>query len=234
MISTAKAVKRILASPAPVLLGDTCVFLDLIRDPTREGLTGANVDAAHRLIARAEAKPPTVWIVLISQVLSEIAANREPVKQASEAAIKKLEEQVLRVKASLSSYGLTVPAPTLIAAGLPEVASVSLQRILDASLHLTTPKGVNSKVWTRIAANAAPAQKGQQAKDCLIIESYLHVCRQLRIAGYALPVVFFTSNTQDYSTSTQRSQVHPTLAEEFEVAQMRYAVNFGMAENLLS
>ena len=233
MISTAKAVRLVTAAPAPILLGDTCALLDLIRDPTRDTLTGTHIEAAKRLIERAAARPRTLWVALANQVIKELKDNDTGVQQGAVAAIQKLETTVNRVRAIMSAHGLTTNAPDLIAAGLPATARLLLQRCVDTGLHISTPRGTSSKAFARIASNIAPSQRGQQAKDCLVLESYLALARELRGAGFAAPIVFFTVNTADYSDPTSKASIHPEIAAEFAALEIRYATNFGMAEHLL-
>lgn len=233
MISTGKSVGRILAAPAPVLLGDTCAVADLMRDPTRETFTGAQVEAAKRLLERAETNPKSLWIALTEQVRIELNDNGPNVQQSAVTAIQRLEETVNRVRAIMSAHGLETNRPNLIAAGLPPVAGRFVQRFINAGLHISTPKGAKGKAWVRIAADIPPAQKGQQAKDCVILESYLTLARELRSNEFEKPIVFLTSNTADYSDPAKKANLHPALIAEFASLQIEYAVNFGMAEHLL-
>jgi hypothetical protein len=128
---------------------------------------------------------------------------------------------------------VTAP-PFLAAADFPTAAEAIVNRFLAAGLHVRKPGGVERKAWGRIAANVAPSQRGQQAKDCIILESYLDLARGLRATGFNAPVVYFTSNTRDYSDPVNAARLHPSLVAEFDALNIRYAVNFGMAEHLLS
>ncbi|WP_439395189.1 hypothetical protein ACRQ5Q_39455 [Bradyrhizobium sp. PMVTL-01] len=232
MISTARAVREIAAAPAPVLLCDTCSLLDLIREP-RDGFTRGHVEAALRLVARAEAKPRELWIVLTAQVLAELKDHRAIVQQEAEAAILKLEERVNGVCSIMLAHGVKIIAPTLATCGLPAIAQFFLQRYIDAATHTTAPRAAENRAFARIARNCAPAQKGQQAKDCFVLESYLALARELRTGGFGDPIVFFTTNTRDYSEPSRRGSLHATLVPEFNGLQLRYAVNFEMAEHQL-
>jgi hypothetical protein len=233
MISTAEVIRRIVASPAPVLLSDTCALLDLMRDPTRERFTGTHVEAALRLLAHAEANPRTLWLPLTEQVVTEFREHQKAIQQGAESAIQKLEELVHRVQGIMTAYGLQTTAPGLVGASLPATASAVTNRFIAASLPVRTPRNIERKAMARIAANGAPSQKGQQAKDCLILESYLHLARELRANGIPAPIVFLTTNTRDYSGQGSSAVLHPTLFAEFSVSNIGYAVNFGMAEQLL-
>lgn len=233
MIATAEVVRRIVRARTPILLPDTCALLDLVREPIREGFTGAHVEAALRLIARATARPATLRIAIAHQVLTELQEHRVSIEQGAEAAVKKLEDTVHRVQAIMTALGLPTSAPGLVNARLPPAAQALVQEFLDVAMHVGSPRGIHGKAYARIAANIAPAQKGQQAKDCIVLESYLQLAREARQSGVAEPIVFFTTNTRDYSDGTNKGAAHPTLVDEFAALDVRYAVNFGMAEHLL-
>jgi hypothetical protein len=230
MISTAEMIRRITAAAAPVLLCDTCSLLDLVREP-REGFTKDHLDAALRLVGRTEAG--TLWIVVTDQALIELKHHRTAIQQEAETAIRELEQRVNRVRSIMSVHGLHTTVPALVAAGLPATAQLFLQRYIDAATHTSTPKGAQARAFLRIGRSIAPAQKGQQAKDCIILESYLTLVRGLRAEGIGDPIVFFTTNTPDYSEQPRKGDLHTTLVAEFNTLQLRYAVNFEMAEHRL-
>jgi hypothetical protein len=125
MMSSAEAFRRIMTAQAPVLLLDTCSLLDLMRDPTRETLTAEQVEAAHRLLIKAESRPPKLWIPIVSQVLSERNDNQLKVKQEAEKAIHTFEERVLRTQQIMAAHGLITSAiaPPLSACNFPKTAS---------------------------------------------------------------------------------------------------------------
>lgn len=236
MISSAELVRRIIAAPAPVLLPDTCSLLDLLRDPTRDSFSSDQVGAALRLLNNAETRPRTLWIPIASQVMDERADHQMNVKLDAETKIRKLEEVVHRVQKIMAVHGLLTTAitPTLAGSNFPGTASRIVDRYISAGFQVSNPRGVEKKAYARIAANEAPAQKGQQAKDCIVIETYLHIGRQLRDQGFGQTIVFLTTNTKDYSERAGSGALHPDLLAEFSAANMMYAVNFEMAEYLIT
>ena len=235
MISSAEVVRRIVAAQAPVLLPDTCSLLDLMRDPTREIFFAEQVEAARRLLIRAEVRPRTLWLPIVSQVLDERRDHQLNVKQEAEVKIRKLEECIHRVQRTMAAHGLktTAIAPTLVASNFPDTASGMVDQYFSAGLHVKNPRGIEGRVLGRIAANKAPSKRGQQAKDCIVIESYLHIAKQLREQKFQQKIVFLTTNTRDYSDGVGSGKLHPDLVAEFSVVNMAYAVNFQMAEHFL-
>jgi hypothetical protein len=236
MMPTAEVVGRIGASPAPVLLGDSCALLDIIRDPMREAFSAGHARVTMRLVERAEAKPPTLWLPLASQVLIEINENRPRIHLGAETSLKKLDATFERVRLLMLAFGVTTTGmtrPGLVESGFLELTNGVFKRYLDAGLELEQPAEVANRAFARIAANLAPSDKGQQAKDCAIIETYLHLTRQLRENNINVPVVFLTTNKNDYSAPDDSASIHPDLKADFEAAELRYAANFQMAEHLL-
>jgi len=236
MMSSAEAVRRIMAARAPVLLLDTCSLLDLMRDPTRETLAVEQVKAAHRLLIKAESHPPELWIPIASQVLSERNDNQLKVRQEAEKAIHTLEERVLRTQQIMAAHGLITSAiaPPLSACNFPNTAGTMVDRYFSAGLPFRKPRNIADKAFARVAAHKAPSRKGHQAKDCVVIESYLHIAKQLREQQFQYKIVFLTTNKQDYSDHASSGKLHPDLIAEFRAVDMKYAVNFLMAEHFLA
>jgi hypothetical protein len=235
MISCAECVSRIRAQPAPVLLIDTSALLDLIRDPTRDRFSDAHVLAAIQLLECAEKSQTTLWLILAQQVLNEINDNRPTVLLEAERSLISLESTVKRVQSILSAHGINTTdiASELSAAKFSGIADALVTRYLEAGVHIKQPTEISGAILTRIARNAAPSQKGTQAKDCIVIETYLHFVGLLRASDIGVPVVFFTTNKNDYSDLTKNSLPHPDLVPEFSRLDIRCAINFQMTEHLL-
>jgi len=237
MIPMSGVVRRILAAPAPVLFPDTCALLDLMRDPTREGFFSPDqIEAALRLLLRVEGRPGTLWLPIAHQVMIERGDDQAGVKGEAETNIRKFEDRVERVQGLLAAYGLETKAitPTLVASNYPDTASSIVDRYFLAGLHVRNPHGIEAKAYARIAANLAPSKRGQQAKDCIVIETYMRLAAQLRAGNFQGKIVFLTTNKNDYSQPMSRGTVHSELAAEFNAVKMTYAVDFRMAEHQLA
>jgi hypothetical protein len=227
VISTPEAVRRVLAAPAPVLLPDTCAILDLVRDPTREYFSADQVEAARRIVQMVEARPRRLWLPITAQVLTERQQNQAPIRLESEVRIRKLEENVHHVQRILGAHGLNTTAisPSLVLSDFPTKAGELVNRFFGVAHHVRNARDVNRRAIARMAANRAPSKRGQQTKDCIVSLAAL-----LRQGGFQGQIVFFTTNTQDYSDPQNKGTVHPDLVAEFRAVNMRYAVNFQMAE----
>jgi hypothetical protein len=192
MISSAQVVRRIVAAPAPVLLPDTCAVLDLARDPTRGKFSADHVLAAKDILDHANAKPQRIWISITKQVIDEKGEHQIKVKEEAETEIRKLEERIHRVQRIMAAHGLSTTAisPGLVASNFPDVANRMADAYFAAGLQVRSPRNVAQAAYARIAANRAPSRRGQQARDCYVIESYLALARNLREAGFKLSMVF--------------------------------------------
>jgi hypothetical protein len=234
MLASAEVARRIVAAPAPVLFVDTCALLDLMRDPTRGTFSAGDIEAALRLLERAERRNDNLWLPIAAQVLDELRDNQANVKLEAGEKIRRLEETIHHVQSILAAYGLqtTAIAPTLVSSNFPDTANRVVERYFSAGLKTRNPRNIEKKAYARMAANRAPSSKGQQTKDCAVIESYLSLARQLRAQNFSGRIVFFTTNKKDYSDIANRS-LHPDLVPEFAAVNLTYATNFQMAEHQL-
>ncbi len=65
LLTLSEITKLCEANPAPLLLLDTCTFLDIIRVPYRENIQVNIIKAAMALISRSQSKVPDhIWLYL--------------------------------------------------------------------------------------------------------------------------------------------------------------------------
>jgi len=216
MIDTAESVRRVLAANMPVLCVDTCVLLDLIRGPTREQFNDKHAEAALNLLGRVEAASPTLTLLIAEQVERELNDNAASVLADSERQIKKVDKMINRFIGAFGAVGISLPAaPNFIVPGFPAAAHSIVQRFLASALIVREEPVFPERAWVRVQHATAPAARGKQSmKDCVIIETYLHVVQQLRATGFAGKVVFFTTNTKDYAEGAT-PRLHSDLTADF-------------------
>ena len=174
MIGVAAAVRRIVAATSPVLCIDTCSLLDLVRDPTRSKFERRHADAALHLVARAEAKPATLTIVLTEQVIKELHANLENVKIEGERSIERINQSLDFLKA----YGLlsSLPTPAINSSAFTSAADRVIQRFVRVAVISKGSVASERRAFGRVSGPRAPAKRGKESvKDCLIIENYLQL-----------------------------------------------------------
>lgn len=190
---------QINAHPTPLLFLDTCAILDLIRVPYRDGLPLDMIDATKRLLLKATSQPPQLWVVVADQVETEWRKHQT---KASEDLRKEIED----CQAKLTRFSKVIQK-VLSTTCLTHLTQFSLEThlanlskdVLDVSLKIAEDKNLEGRVLARVRACLAPAKKGKgEVEDCVIIEHYLEVCQRLRDTGCSQPVIFVSSNVNDY------------------------------------
>jgi len=93
-------------------------------------------------------------------------------------------------------------------------------------------RDVPAKAFARMNAGVAPARRGKDSsKDCLIYETYLEAVAALRGAGVAAPIVFLSSNTEEYFTEAK--VLKPDIVADFGSLNLSYAPNMSAAKHAL-
>lgn len=235
MISSAEITRRIIAAPAPILLLDSCAIFDLMRDPTRGDITASQVKSADRLLQMAKARPRSLWLPITDQVWKERQDNQANIQADTEDKLRTLEKRILSVQDILSAHGLVTTAinPSLANSQFGRRSAEFVDSIFHEGHHVRNGRNVHRLALVRMAENRAPSKKGQQTKDCLVIENYLQLSLKLRDESFLGKIVFLTVNKNDYSDPRNKAKIHPDLQNQFSETQLDYAVNFEMAEHLL-
>lgn len=214
----------------PVLCFDTCSLLDIMRDPSRDTVRVPDRIAGLELLEAAEAG--RLQCFLPEQVATEFNEHDLSTQDEAERAIKRLQEQVDRINALDAVYG-TANAVDL--AHLDDHIGRA-RGIVDrwlARLKVFKPgDGAPAKAFARVNTATPPATKGKESsKDCLVYETVLELASGLRKARTATPIVFLSSNTNEYLL--ERKSLKPEIAAEFAPLKVDYAQNMSLAKHLL-
>jgi hypothetical protein len=222
----------IVARGAPVLCLDTCIILDIMRDPTLDSASSADRVAALTLLSAMATKNNLVGF-LAAQVAIEFGEHVKPVEEEAERALSKLRDRLKRLDAinvalggkgvvDVSHYGDCVSRSKSIA-----------ERLIAAAAPVSQSDETTARAFKRLNEARTPASKGKQSmKDCVVIETYLDAVVELRKAGLKSPIVFASSNVKDYAGETG-SVLRPDLATEFAALDMEYAPNLSAAKHYL-
>ncbi|TGO03379.1 hypothetical protein PN36_07785 [Candidatus Thiomargarita nelsonii] len=81
---------------------------------------------------------------------------------------------------------------------LPTILRNIAQFILDNCIILNNQDNLKLRALDRVVFQKAPARKGGQIKDCIIVEEYLELAQQLHSSEFSCPLVFISSNTKDF------------------------------------
>jgi hypothetical protein len=218
--------KAIAATGSPVLLIDTCSILDVMRDPTRNTLRIHERQAGLDLLAAAEAG--TLAAVVAHQVMLEFAEHDQSVQDEAERALERLRGQIDRVN-QLSAI-LGAPGPLNLAHLDDHVARTRkiVGRWLKQFVTYKPDATVLEKAIARMNGNIAPARRGKDSsKDCIVFETYLDFAGMLRAEGLTAPIVFLSSNTEEYLN--ENGVLKSEIAGDFAQLLIDYAPNMALA-----
>ena len=232
MSLTAPEVQRLVAMGAPLLCVDTCSLLDVMRDPTREGLKSPDFQAALDMIALMEATGP-LNCLLAEQVQRELHDNAPKVEEDAKVSVQRFKNRVERLHSIAGVFAPIGPIDLRHLDSHVNLARVVFDRWVAAATPVPQKAGIGDRAMARVMARQTPAQQGKEsAKDCVVIETYLDSIAQLRNAGLGSTVVFLSSNTKDYTGRNGKGLNHDLLAE-FAALGMQYASSAGLAKHLL-
>jgi len=224
---------RIAQAGLPVLCIDTCSLLDIVRDPFRETSLPHNAAAALALLLAMESGALLTGL-LADQVHQEFGTHLQGIVDEAGRGLSKLREHIERVDGLVSAFA--APVRTDIRHWDPHVtnATAALHRWIAASVTAPQSQDVPMRAFSRVMHARAPARKGKDSlADCVVLETYLEAAAELRQRGLAAPIVFLSSNVQDYTLAPARNVLHPDIQAEFAPLNMAYATGHGMAKRLL-
>lgn len=214
----------------PVLCFDTCSLLDIMRDPSRDTVRVLDRIAGLELLEAAEAG--RLRCFLPEQVATEFNEHDLSTQDEAERAIKRLQEQVDRINTLDAVYGI---ANAVDLAHLDDHISRARGIVARwlARLKVFKPgDGAPAKAFARVNTATPPATKGKESsKDCLVYETVLELASGLRKVGTATPIVFLSSNTNEYLL--ERRSPKTEIAAEFAPLKVDYAQNMSLAKHLL-
>lgn len=224
-------IKEIAGLNEPVLCVDTCILLDIVREITRDSNSQGNARAALKLINAAETgKRLTVLIAEI--VKMELAENLASVEDAGEKALAKFIKQAKRMHEVAEVFGAVGVLQVAHLEGHGSRARVVLDRWTQAAIQVPNNDQVKIRALNRVMHNRTPARRGKDStKDCWVVEAYLEAAGQLREAGLTKPIVFASSNTQEFFPNN--AGFPPDIAADFNKVHLQYEPNLGAAMHRL-
>lgn len=226
------SVSDIVTCGGPVLCLDTCVILDIMRDPTRENASPADRVAAVSILSAMEAQNGLVGL-LAAQVRVEFDEHLKPVEDEAAKALSKLRDRLQRLDAMNVALGGMGATDVSHYDDYVSRSKSTAERLIAAAPLVPQSDEMTSRAFRRLNEARTPATKGKQSmKDCVVIETYLDAIRKLRKAGLTSPVVFASSNVKHYAGESG-SVLRPDLAAEFAELGIQYAPNLPAAKHLL-
>ena len=230
MIPFSDAVDRISRCGAPLLCIDACTLLDILRGPMRRSFGTEDAKSVRYFLDLAEEKPKRLTLLVAEQVDRELNDHIDEIQTEGKRAITQLDENIEIAMGTLAAFGITLPDAEwrFSPFNYDQQMRAVVDRIRTCALVVEAPTGTNDRAIYRIVNHLAPAQRGKEAKDCVIIETYLQVIEAARCRGFDERVCFISSNTKDYADDRARLP-RDNLAEEFKALSVYYATRFATA-----
>lgn len=222
MIDVTTIVNDIVTHPAPVVFLDTCAILDVARASARS--QSDSVSAATDLVALAARNPPGIHLLVVDLVLREWNDGIGTTSAEVARSIGTYRD-VVRTALEVGEMTDFVSPDGLL--GLAEKLRGRSEALLKACRQVARDSVATSAAFDRVVQLRRPSHK-RQIKDSYILEHCLAVSRTLRASGFQEPLLFVSSNLDDFAIKTTRT-LHPELQDDFNSVQLQYAVTIGSA-----
>lgn len=230
-VSYADACSAILGEPSAILYLDTCILLDLVRSPVREGIDSNSARFAQSLIGRTNSNPRSLWLITSATVEMEWAENIGGVLEEVEREILKLESRRRHFLSAANAVTNTNYQHGQIesALNLAKKLRTTSKTLLDSCAIISPEKSHMVGAMRRVKQYLPPAKRGKaEPKDCEIYELFLGLCQELRAGGIVNDFVFSSSNTKEYG-SENSGGIQPELTG----VGAKYASNLAWADAIL-
>ena len=216
----------------PVLCLDTCIILDILRDPARDDVRVHEHEASLALLSAAQAG--TVLKALVAeQVAREFLDNVERVQNDARQGLRRRTREIGKLNTLVALYGTSRPIKLAHWDDHDKRTRRAANRWFQASTTVRESSSTVPNAFLRLNEARSPARRGKQSmKDCVILETYLEHIRFLRDEGRTASAVFVSSNTGDYAAD-DKTTVRDDIKHEFQSLGLEYAPSMGAARGLL-
>ena len=189
--------RSLIRNEVPILCLDTCSVLDILRDPTRHNVRHHDQEASLELLELTESGDK-VRSFVADLVRTEFRDNVQRVQDEASRGIREIEKQIVKLNELVALHGSQGMVDLRHWAGHVERCRDVAERWLTASAVVQDSEQNRLDAINRLTEARAPARRGKDsAKDCIILETYLGLVREIRAGGVAAPAVFVSSNTKD-------------------------------------
>ena len=208
------------------ILIDTCVWLDIAKDPRQAPVVG---------VIEEMIKKKLIELIVPRLVLDEFQRNRDRIAKES---AKSLSTHVRLVKEAVGKIGGNSRRVRVVLSHLDDVghkipivggaATATLDRIeklLTVAIDRATSEAVRLRAAQRGIEKRAPFHRGKNSMaDAIIIETYAQYVGEKASAGTRF--AFVTHNTSDFSVVDGNQRLpHPDFADAFSRLKSRYFIN---------
>lgn len=217
-------VNSIVADHADVLFLDACAILDIIRALKRAALT--DLKSACDIIGISNAKDRRVQVVLASVIKQECQDHFDDALAELDSFLTRLSDDLQTFNEACTILGLQVGRiPAVNGAMKKQIIKIANQ-FLQNSVSIKEEDRFHAAASRRVVKCVPPASKGkQELKDCIIIEEYLEVCKNVRAKAGDSTLLFLTSNSKDFCIA-ETKQIKQELASEFSQFGLEYCYSW--------
>jgi len=216
------------------ILADTCVWLDIVKDPEQQAL----LNVIEELVKRKE-----LTLIVPKLVTEEFARNKEKIikegRHSLSSAFKRVKDVVDKfgdpkkkkgVLEQLSNIDYKIPS-------LGEAAIVSVTRIeklLKGGLIIEATDEIKLRAAQRAIDRKAPFHRQKNSiNDAIIMETYAHCIQDKSSSG--IRFAFVTHNKNDFSLPNGSDKIpHPDFANCFSKIKSQYYIKLSEAVHRIS
>lgn len=225
MTRISDAVDGVIASPAPVILLDTCNLLDLFRRDSAERkprAPAAEIRIAAELVWTMSTRVDAIHLVVPELVPLEFADHADRIESEFDGWLAFHDENQQWLAEAAAALGIRLgAAPTVHPLGIHSGCRGLADDLLARAIVLDRDQVTLDRAIRRLINKVRPSHK-KEVKDSMNLEQALEFCNQLRSRGFSDPVAFISSNKNDFAASSTSNQVHPDLRDNFSAVSMDY------------
>lgn len=229
MATMNEVVGELSAEPTPILLLDTCDFLDVVRGISTGGLH--QVDSFRRMNDTLDLEPKRFRLLITYLVVHEWGQNRAEVEGEAKKFLAETHDRARRftqarylVDKTRLSVQQDVFDPSLVQ-DLGELA----RTLMDRATVVEKDDPCVALALERVMAQRRPSHKNE-IKDSIHWEHYLELSRQLGAAGHTEPRIFVSANSADFWAKRDVPTINPDLEAEARAAGLQF---FGRLDEAL-
>lgn len=231
-------VEAVANMPLPILFLDTCSILDILRAAERSEIELSHIENAIAFHDGSKTIPRKLWIASCEQVTKEYKKHIDEAIESLSRFVRVTEASVLRLE-KISRYVNPSEAGPPVEHlkgpkrdGFTHQIAALAERLVSAAIELWSDDESRRLAVDRCLAGRKPAKKGgTELGDCVILETYLSICKQLRDRGVDVPTVFVTSNLKDYYDRVTGT-IHADLEPQCTSVELQFAYHFSHARSL--
>ena len=223
-ISITDALADIISKPeAPVILVDTCNFLDLFRsDVGKPRAPQQEIRVAADLLDLLIATPDAAHFLVPELIPREYTDHAATIQTTFGGWTERHDTNQNWLVDASACVALALPAPHPVH---PHDLAARLRALADSLLAkakvLDRDQACLDRAVARLINKTRPSHK-KEMKDSMNLEQCLELSRRLQSAGFVKSRVWVSSNTNDFAQGSTSSHLHSDLQGDFTATGLTY------------